>query len=92
MKSGSVTLTVELFVNRLDCKSIIKPIEFKSDNSGAQFGATLERFAADITPANKKSAAVFPRSRAKSTLKENEENEFEVEKILQRKDGQYLVK
>ena len=90
-KSGSVVLTMGLFATPSEYKSASRLIQFKSGNSGAQFGATLERFAADITPAAKKSAAMPSRSKVRFTL-DDEENEFEVEKILQYKNGQYLVK
>ena len=87
-----MVLTIKLLTDPSDKKGADKPIQFESGNSGAQFGATLERLAANITPATRKSAAIPPRSKVRFTLKENKENEFEVEKILQYKNGRYLVK
>lgn len=83
---------MKLLVNPSYYQGTSRLIQFESGDSVAQFGAALERLAADITPTIEKSAAVPPCLKVKSALEEDEKSEFEVEKILQCKDGQYLVK
>ena len=69
--SGSVILTLGLFANPSDDRRATEPIQFKSGDSSAQFGARLEHLAAGTPFTTTKCKAGPARSNVKFTPQED---------------------